>query len=155
MLAAGTSERLGNMGGMRAPKILLRFDGKILLQYHIEILKRHGIDELVIGVGYQSRDIEQEISVLGAQDFVRTVFNKDYREGSIVTLSLLCDELCRGAPILLMDAGVLYCQQHDSASYSHIKKYIKPAFGGPNQPINVVARLTRSTRSRYILRRVE
>ena len=86
MLAAGIGSRLGFATEEHPPKVLLRFDGKSLLQFHIEILKRCGIDELVLGVGYRYQDIEREIAALGAQDFVRTIFNEDYEEGNIVTL---------------------------------------------------------------------
>ncbi|MHA1530272.1 MAG: phosphocholine cytidylyltransferase family protein [Alphaproteobacteria bacterium] len=108
MLAAGIGARLGFAATKQPPKILLRFGGKSLLQIHIEILRRHDIDELVLGVGYRHRDIERQIAALGAQDFVRTVFNENYEEGSIVTLWALRDELCCGEPVLLMDADVLY-----------------------------------------------
>ena len=111
MLAAGIGARLGFAGGNHPAKVLLRFGGKSLLQFHIEILKRHGIDELVLGVGFHHQDIEKEIAALGAQDFVRTVFNKDYEEGNIVTLWTLRDELCCGKPVLLMDADVLYDEE--------------------------------------------
>lgn len=111
MLAAGIGARLGFTATKPPPKVLLRFGGKSLLQYHIEILKRHGIDELVLGVGYHHQEIEQQIAALGAQDFVRTVFNEDYEEGNIVTLWTLRDELCCGGPVLLMDADVLYSEE--------------------------------------------
>ena len=86
MLAAGIGTRLGFTATKQPPKVLLRFDGKSLLQFHIEILRRHGIDELVLGVGYRHQDIERQIASLGAQDYVRTVFNENYEEGNIVTL---------------------------------------------------------------------
>jgi choline kinase len=108
MLAAGIGSRLGFSVTDYPAKILLRFGGKTLLQYHIEILRRHGIDELVLGVGYHHQDIDREILTLGAQDFVRTVFNKNYEEGNIVTLWTLREELCCDEPVLLMDADVLY-----------------------------------------------
>jgi len=108
MLAAGIGSRLGFSAGEHPPKILLRFEGKSLLQFHVEILKRCGIDELVLGVGYRHQDIEREIADLGVQDFVRTVFNEDYEEGNIVTLWALRNKLCCGEPVLLMDADVLY-----------------------------------------------
>jgi choline kinase len=92
MLAAGIGARLGFTATIQPPKVLLRFGGKSLLQFHIEILKRHGIDELVLGVGYHHQDIERQIAALGAQDYVRTVFNEDYEEGNIVTLWTLRDE---------------------------------------------------------------
>jgi choline kinase len=108
MLAAGIGSRLGSPAAEHPPKVLLRFDGKSLLQFHIEILKRRGIDELVLGVGYRHQDIEREIDALRARNFVRTVFNVDYEEGNIVTLWALRDELRCGEPVLLMDADVLY-----------------------------------------------
>jgi choline kinase len=111
MLAAGVGTRLGFADSKQPAKILLRFGGKSLLQFHIEILKRHGIDELVLGVGFHHQDIEKEIAALGAQDFVRTVFNEDYEEGNIVTLWTLRDELCCDEPVLLMDADVLYDEE--------------------------------------------
>jgi len=111
MLAAGIGARLGFTGTNHPAKILLRFGGKSLLEYHIEILRRLGIDELVLGVGYHHQDIEREIAALGAQDYVRTVFNENYEEGNIVTLWTLRDELCCGEPVLLMDADVLYDEE--------------------------------------------
>jgi choline kinase len=111
MLAAGIGARLGFTATKPLPKVLLRFGGKTLLQYHIEILKRHGIDELVLGVGYHHQDIERHIAALGARDYVRTVFNEDYEQGNIVTLWALRDELRCGGPVLLMDADVLYDEE--------------------------------------------
>ncbi len=108
MLAAGIGARLGSNTSEPPPKVLLRFGGKTLLQYHIEILRRQGIEELVLGVGYKDHEIEREISNLGAQDFVRTVFNKDYREGNIVTLWTMREELLGESSVLLMDADILY-----------------------------------------------
>ena len=111
MLAAGIGARLGFAAEEQPPKILLRIGGKSLLQYHIDSLKRHGIDELVLGVGYHHQDIEREIAALGAEDYVRTVFNEDYGAGSIVTLWALRDELRCGEAVLLMDADVLYDEE--------------------------------------------
>jgi len=108
MLAAGVGARLSNSGTRNVPKILLQFGNKSLLQRHIDILKKNGIEELVLGVGFNREDIEQEIAAIGAGGFVRTVFNPDYEAGSIVTLWTLRDELCRGRPVLLMDGDVLY-----------------------------------------------
>ena len=108
MLAAGIGARLGFAPAKHPAKVLLRFGGKTLLQYHIENFRRLGIDELVLGVGHHHQDIGQEIANLGAQDFVRTVFNENYEEGNIVTSWTLRDELDCGDSVLLMDADVLY-----------------------------------------------
>jgi choline kinase len=108
MLAAGIGARLGLSDTEQSDKILLRFGGKSLLQYHVEILKRLGAHELVLGVGYHHQDIDREIAAIGAQDFVRTVFNERYEDGNIVTLWVLRNELDCGESVLLMDADVLY-----------------------------------------------
>jgi len=108
MLVAGAGIRLRQLGTEPPPKVLLRFGGKSLLQRHIEILKRIGIRELVLGVGYQQEKIMQEVANLGAEKFVKTVYNEDYELGNIVTLWVLRDELAGGRPALLMDGDILY-----------------------------------------------
>jgi choline kinase len=108
MLAAGIGTRLGQTTAESVPKVLLRFGGKTLLERHIEFFRRNGITELVLGVGFHHDDIQREIETLCAQSFARTVFNKDYEQGNIVTLATLHDDICCGEPVLLMDADVLY-----------------------------------------------
>ena len=111
MLAAGRGVRLGNPVSEPVPKVLLRFGGKTLLQRHVEILRRMGVEELVMGVGYHAEQIAREISNLQAGDFVRTVFNPDFHQGNVVTLWSLRDEMRHDSPVLLMDADVLYEEQ--------------------------------------------
>jgi choline kinase len=108
MLAAGIGARLKSKIADPPPKILLRFGGQSLLEFHLDILSQHGIDELVLGVGYNHQAIEREIAALDAGDFVRTVYNENFHEGSVVTLWTLRDELRCEEPVLLMDADVLY-----------------------------------------------
>ncbi|MCG8547238.1 MAG: phosphocholine cytidylyltransferase family protein [Alphaproteobacteria bacterium] len=107
MLAAGVGARLG-LGEDFAPKALLNFGGKTLLQRHIEILRYLGVRELVIGVGHQADMILAEIGALGAEDFVRTVMNPVYRQGPITTLWSVRQEFDSAEPVILMDADVLY-----------------------------------------------
>ena len=73
MLAAGIGARIGQSIAEAVPKILLRFDGKSLLEQHIDIFRQQGISELVLGVGFHHEDIQREIETLDAQSFVRTV----------------------------------------------------------------------------------
>lgn len=105
MLAAGYGERLGR-GPEAPPKTLLRFGGKSLLQRHVEILRFLGFDELVMGVGHQAQMIRDEISAIGAQDFVRTVDNPDYKMGAIFTLWALRDAF--SGDVVFMDGDMLY-----------------------------------------------
>jgi len=106
MLAAGVGLRM-DPEPTGPPKVMLSFDGRTLLERHVEILRASGIEELVIGVGYRAQAIEREIARLGAQGFVRTVFNPRFREGSLLTLLRLGDAMA-GGDVLLMDGDVLY-----------------------------------------------
>ena len=107
MLAAGVGNRLSKEKP-EPPKVLLRFAGRTLLERHIALLQRHGIGELVIGVGYESRMVEEEIARIGAGGFARTVFNPHFREGSGITLGTLADDFASGGDVMLMDGDVLY-----------------------------------------------
>lgn len=107
MLAAGVGARLG-LGEDFAPKALLDFGGKTLLHRHVEILRHLGVRELVIGVGHQAHMITDEVSNIGADDFVRTVTNPIYKQGPMTTLWAVRDELVASEPVILMDADVLY-----------------------------------------------
>jgi len=105
MLAAGRGIRLH---GVHPPKILLEFGGKSLLARHIETLQLYGITQLSLGVGYHRAKIDREIAFLGAEDFVKPTHNKDFNEGTSITLWKMRDQLCCGKPVLLMDGDVLY-----------------------------------------------
>lgn len=105
MLAAGIGARLGK-GPDFPPKILLRFDGKTLLQRHAEILRHLGFTELVLGVGHQADLIAREIDALNAADFIRTVANPDYRQGPLTTIHALRAEFDQR--VVFMDGDVLY-----------------------------------------------
>ncbi|MEX2648847.1 MAG: phosphocholine cytidylyltransferase family protein [Alphaproteobacteria bacterium] len=109
MLAAGVGSRLnGTSAEESPPKALLRFDGTTLLRRHVEILRAHGIERLVLVVGHGRAAIEAEIDAIGARDFVTTIINTDYRRGSVVSLWHAGAELTGGTPCLFMDADVLY-----------------------------------------------
>jgi choline kinase len=107
MLAAGVGNRLGEASQNR-PKCLLQFQGKSLLQRHIEILSEYGISELTIVVGYRSELIQAEIDRLKANNWVKTIYNKDYRQGSAISFAKLRDGFNGVEDVLIMDADVLY-----------------------------------------------
>jgi len=111
MLAAGIGSRLGFSPTQHPAKVLLRYGGKSLLQLNTKIFSLLGIDVLVLGVGYHHQDTVREIAAIGAYNFVRTVFNKYYEKGNIVTLWKLRDALRCGERVLLMDADVLYDEE--------------------------------------------
>lgn len=107
MLAAGVGARLGTERP-HPPKVLLRFGGRSLLSRHLAILRHFGIEELVITKGYRGELIEAELNALSVDGFARTVFNPDYRAGSMMSLWSVRDCLASGHELLLMDADVLY-----------------------------------------------
>ncbi|MEI1374703.1 phosphocholine cytidylyltransferase family protein [Nostoc sp. UHCC 0926] len=107
ILAAGVGRRLGKDGQIQ-PKCLLKFNGKSLLERHLNYLRHYQIDEVVIAVGYQAERIQEEIKALGAENWVSTVYNPDYTKGSVVSLWTVRQHLVAGDDILLMDADVLY-----------------------------------------------
>jgi choline kinase len=107
ILAAGVGRRLGKDGQIQ-PKCLLKFNGKSLLERHLDYLRHYQIEEVAIAVGYQAQRIQDEIKALKAENWVSTVYNPDYTQGSVVSLWTVRQQLVAGNDILLMDADVLY-----------------------------------------------
>lgn len=107
MMAAGVGSRL-DPSPDNPPKVLLRFQGKTLLQRHLEILRAEGFDDLTIVVGHQAELIRKELQKLGAEHWVRTCFNPDYRDSSLLSLWCLREAFGTGEPVIYMDADVLY-----------------------------------------------
>lgn len=105
ILAAGVGRRLG--ADADGPKCLLNFGGRTLLDRHLRNLAANNIARTTICVGYQREHIETTISD-GGYENVETLFNDDYRAGSIVSLWTARDVLRSGEDIILMDADVLY-----------------------------------------------
>jgi choline kinase len=106
ILAAGVGRRLGDAHD--GPKILLEFGGRTLLARHLEALARNGVERVSMTVGHQHTLIEAEVRRLGWSDKVRFVHNPDYRQGSLVSLSVQGEALRAGGPVILMDGDVLY-----------------------------------------------
>ena len=107
ILAAGIGRRLGEPGAgeRKMPKALMDFDGKTLLARHIEILQALGIRDITVVTGFAA---EQMAAALAEGPSIGVVVNPDFREGSVVSLWAGRTVLCSGAPVILMDADVLY-----------------------------------------------
>ena len=108
MLAAGIGNRLSRRDKNLPPKCLFKFNGKSLLQRHVEALKKVGIKSLTIVVGFKSNKILQEIEDIQADDFVNFIDNDRFDRGSIVSLWCAREKLRSGYQVLFMDADVLY-----------------------------------------------
>lgn len=105
ILAAGVGNRLGNEAGNK-PKSLLEFDGKSLLQRHIELLNEHGVSRINLVVGYQAELIMEHLK--DTEGDVRFIQNPRFTEGSLISLNCARDILLHEPQYLVMDADVLY-----------------------------------------------
>ena len=109
ILAAGVGRRLGPRAET-GPKVLLRFGGHSLLERHLRLLHAVGVEEVVLGVGFEAERVKAELGRLRIDRSMRvsTVFNADYRLGSVVTIWSLREALTSGGDVLVMDGDVLY-----------------------------------------------
>lgn len=107
IFAAGVGARLAPEGRL-PPKALLRFGAATLLRRHLELLRHFGLKDVSLVVGHRAELIERELEALGVGRSVRTLFNPDYRASSLLSLWAAREVLAAGAPVLTMDADVLY-----------------------------------------------
>src|SRR3954470_6035455 len=61
LLAAGRGSRLQQSTGEQFPKCLLRFDGVTLLERHLRMLDAAGVAQIVLALGFQSKQVEGEL----------------------------------------------------------------------------------------------
>ena len=108
ILAAGVGGRLTQSGDTPPPKCLLQFGGHTLLERHLRLLRHAGVEEVVIAVGYEPRQIEAELERLEWQPRPKLVLNQRYRLGSVLSAHCVAADLTAGGDVLLMDADVLY-----------------------------------------------
>ena len=110
ILAAGVGKRLGESNENK-PKCLIEIDGISLLQRHLKILKHYNLDEIIIVTGFQNGLIEDELLPYMKAMPIRTVYNQDFTEGSVVSFWCAREQLLAGTEIILMDADVLYAPE--------------------------------------------
>ena len=110
ILAAGIGRRLGKpeAGQRSLPKAMLDFGGKTLLARHIEILRRLGISDVTVVIGFAAAEMQLALAALHDGPPIHVAVNPDFREGSVVSLWSGRAVLRSGAPVILMDADVLY-----------------------------------------------
>ncbi len=106
ILGAGVGRRLNNV--QLPPKVLLSFGGKTLLERHVEILRRCGIQRIDLVIGFRADEVKAEIARIGAQDMIRTCLNPHFEEGAIVSFASLKEAFTAGEPVVFMDGDVLY-----------------------------------------------
>jgi choline kinase len=108
ILAAGRGIRLQLPEDSQLPKCLLRFDGMTLLERHLLMLKKAGVTEVVLALGFRHELVQAELERLAWMPRPEIVLNMNFELGSVLTVHTIADALTRGGDVLLMDADVLY-----------------------------------------------
>jgi len=108
ILAAGRGSRLQQTPAQQLPKCLLQFDGATLLQRHLCLLKRAGVDQIVLALGFRHEVVAAELDRLDWRPRPEIVLNERYELGSVLTVHTVAGAITRGGDVLLMDADVLY-----------------------------------------------
>lgn len=109
ILAAGVGRRLAENvpGHAGKPKALLSFDGRTLIERHAALLRAAGVGRVTVVVGYGAEQMQDALAAAPGGP-VEGIFNPDFREGSVVSLSCAHAILRGGASVILMDADVIY-----------------------------------------------
>jgi choline kinase len=115
ILAAGRGMRLQQAEDRVRPKCLLTFGGASLLERHLRLLRRAGVEEIVLALGFHHELVEAELGRLGWQPRPQIVLNDRFDLGSVLTVHTVADAMTRGGDVLLMDADVLYHERIMSA----------------------------------------
>jgi choline kinase len=108
ILAAGRGLRLKQPEDRQLPKCLLRFDGKSLLERHLILLRKAGVEEIVLALGFRRELVEEELARLRWSPRPEIVVNAEFDLGSVLTVHAAAHAMTRGGDVLLMDADVLY-----------------------------------------------
>jgi choline kinase len=108
ILAAGRGIRLQQSEEQQLPKCLLAFEGRTLLERHLLLLRRFGIDEVVLALGFRHELVAAELDRLRWTPRPQIVLNDRFELGSVLTVHTVAEAMSRGGEVLLMDADVLY-----------------------------------------------
>ena len=107
IIAAGVGKRLGEISSGK-PKCLLEFEQVSLLKRHINLLRKFGVEKILVVTGYRREEIIAELSGISFEDQIETVFNPDFESGSVISLFSASKFLESRSDVILMDADVLY-----------------------------------------------
>src|SRR5262249_26194869 len=86
ILAAGRGMRLQQPEEEQLPKCLLSFDGRTLLERHLLLLKKAGIEEVVLALGFRHDLVDAELERLQWTPRPEIVLNDRYELGSVLTV---------------------------------------------------------------------
>src|SRR4029453_15425605 len=103
--------RRGTRLQLNAPKILLEFGGRTLLEWHALRLREAGVREVVLVTGHRREEVVALLpEICPRYDVaVREIVNPRFSEGSLLSLKVSLPEIEDSSePLLLMDADVFY-----------------------------------------------
>ena len=105
LLAAGVGKRLNRTAP--APKCLLEFGGRSLLERHLDNLARLGVHQVNVCVGFEAAQVARAVAGR-TRPAVLLQPNPLYELGSVLSLWCVRQALACGEDVLVMDADVLY-----------------------------------------------
>jgi choline kinase len=144
ILAAGRGMRLQQPEEEQLPKCLLRFDGRTLLERHLVLLRKAGVEEVVLALGFRHDLVEAELDRLRWMPRPEIVLNEGFELGSVLTVHTVAQAMTRGGDVLLMDADVLYHEQIMTALVAGQKPVnrilIDRDFEAGDEPVKVCVR---------------
>ena len=146
ILAAGRGARLSQSEDSHLPKCLLKFGQQSLLERHLRLLQAAGVQEVVLGLGFEHAMVEAELARLTALGLPRAeiFINERFTLGSVLTVHVAADAMRRGGDVLLMDADVLYderiMQALASGSAPSNRILIDREFEAGDEPVKVCVR---------------
>ena len=111
ILAAGMGTRLGRYTE-NLPKCMLNFNGKALIEWQVETLRKCGINDIIIVKGFEP----DKIQIRGVKYYV----NEDYANTNMIE-TLFCAEEELDSEVLVCYADILY----EKTSANHpIRRFI-------------------------------
>jgi choline kinase len=144
ILAAGRGMRLQQSQDPQLPKCLLPFEGRTLLERHLLLLRRVGVEEIVLALGFRHDLVAAELDRLQWTPRPQIVLNDRFELGSVLTVHTVAEAMTRGGDVLLMDADVLYHQDIMSALVAGEKPVnrilIDRDFEAGDEPVKVCVR---------------
>lgn len=128
VLAAGKGERLMEVSDV--PKPLVQLDGKSLLHRNLQCLRRAGVEEIIVVLGYRGEEIRQ---ALGGEEGLCFVENPAWERNSGLSL-LAARDAVAGRPFFLTMADHVYSpdvllglQAYTPNGHSHLAVDPNPA----------------------------
>ena len=135
ILAAGIGKRLK----LKTPKILLKIGNKTLLERHYENLKKFGIKDIGIVIGYKFSEVKKYIEKIDKN--IKIFKNEKYLLGSIVSLVKTSNFFKKKDSLLLMDGDVLYDSKILKKLITSKKNnclLLDPIFDAGDEPVKVI-----------------